>query len=332
MFRQKIVRTLTSPRFIRCGALLPLVWYLLLLYLPAVSVKPYALTIPRGGTVASLATELQGVGMLRSSFHFRLAARLRGLDRHLKAGDYLLLPSMKPVDILQKLALGQADSKKFTLPEGYSIYQAAELLDKSQLLSRTKFLDACHDPLLLKELQITAPSVEGYLFPDTYQIGFKTDEKTLIRDMVREFRRRIAQLDPQRDISGSSLKRLVILASLVEREAVVASEKPLIASVFLNRLRLGMPLQSDPTAVYGIKVFGGKVTGADVRRESAYNTYRIQGLPPGAIGNPGIDALKAVLRPAQTQYLYFVARKDGTHQFSQTLSEHNQAVTRYLKQ
>lgn len=331
MFLPKNVHTLKFPWFIRCGVLLPLVWYLILLYLPAASIKPYTLTIPRGGTVASLATELQDAGILRSRLHFMLAARLRSLDRYLKAGDYILLPAMKPADILQKLILGQTDSKKFTLPEGYSIYQAAELLEKSQLLSRKKFLDACHDPLLLKELQISAPSVEGYLFPDTYQVGFKTDEKTLIKDMVREFRRRITKLETQHDIPENSLKRLVILASLVEREAVISSEKPLIASVFLNRLKLGMPLQSDPTAVYGVKVFGGKVTGADVRRESAYNTYRIQGLPPGAIGNPGVDALKAVLKPAQTPYLYFVARKDGTHQFSQTLAEHNQAVNRYLK-
>jgi UPF0755 protein len=127
------------------------------------------------------------------------------------------------------------------------------------------------------------------------------------------------------------LEQVVILASMVEREAVTPEEKPLIASVFLNRLRVGMPLQSDPTAIYGVKVFGGNVTKQDLQRESPYNTYRIPGLPLGPIGNPGMEALQAVLQPAKTGYLYFVARKDGTHQFSQTLQEHTQGVERYLK-
>ena len=310
---------------------MPLIWYLTLLYLPSGNSTVYGLTVPRGVTVAVLASELQQAGLLRSSLHFKLAARLRGLDRRLKAGDYLIQGTMPPATILAKLASGQTDSRKFTLPEGYSIYQAAELLDRQQLLSGSKFIAACRSRELLEELKIDALSVEGYLYPGTYQVGFKTNEFDLIREMVQEFRRKTAALEQQIAASGMSLNRLVILASMVEREAVAAPEKPLIASVFLNRLKINMPLQSDPTAVYGVKVFGGKVTGADVRRESPYNTYLIKGLPPGPIGNPGIDAFQAVLKPAQTPYLYFVARKDGTHQFSRTLSEHNLAVARYLK-
>ena len=192
-------------------------------------------------------------------------------------------------------------------------------------------LNACADQGVLHELGINARTVEGYLFPGTYQVGFQMNEVGLVTEMVREFRRKTEQLRPLLDASGMRLGQAVILASIIEREAVSPEEKTLIASVFLNRLRIGMPLQSDPTAIYGVKVFGGTVTKQDLQRSSPYNTYRIKGLPPGPIGNPGLEALQAVLQPAKTEYLYFVARKDGTHQFSRTLAEHNQGVDRFLK-
>ena len=148
---------------------------------------------------------------------------------------------------------------------------------------------------------------------------------------MREFRHRVEGLKPLIDASGMTIEKIVTLASIIEREAVSSEEKPLIASVFLNRLRIGMPLQSDPTAIYGVKVFGGTVSKQDLQRNSPYNTYKVKGLPVGPIGNPGLEALQAVLQPARTDYLYFVARKNGTHQFSRTLAEHNQGVNRFLK-
>lgn len=325
------IRTLL-PWLIRACALAMLLWYLVLLYLPAgTALRVYALTIPKGASFNGIAAELEQVGMIRSSLHFRLVARLRGLDRSMQAGDYRLSAAMLPAEILEKLASGLTDSRKFALPEGYSIYQTAELLERQGIFGRQEFLDACADPQLLKKLHIPTRSVEGFLFPGTYQVGFKMSEVDLIKEMVREFRHRTERLQPLVAASGKSLVQVVTLASMVEREAMVAEEKPLIASVFLNRLKVGMPLQSDPTAVYGVKVFGGGVTREDLQRKSPYNTYQIKGIPPGPIGNPGFDALVAVLEPAKTDYFYFVARKDGTHQFSRTLAEHNQGVNRFLR-
>jgi UPF0755 protein len=227
---------------------------------------------------------------------------------------------------------GEVYEKKFALPEGYSIYQAAELLAAKKFFPKDDFLLACRDAKLLRELGIKGESVEGYLYPGTYNLLKVEDAAALVRLMAGQFDKvyteRFAALE-----KGSRLTRrqIVTLASIVEKEAVVPEERPLIASVFLNRLKKGMPLQSDPTAVYGVRAFGGRVTGNDVRRNTAYNTYQISGLPPGPIGNPGEGAIAAVLKPAVTGYYYFVARKDGTHQFSATLDEHNRAVKQYLK-
>lgn len=322
----------TIPWFIRVCCLILLGWYLLLLYLPSGRVtQVYGLTVPRGAGFASVANELKQAGMIRSSVHLRLVARLRGLDLRMQAGDYRISAAMLPAEILGKLANGQTDACKFTLPEGYSIYQAAELLEKQGVFDRDRFLAACADQELLVKLGINGKTAEGYLYPGTYPVGFSMDEAGLITEMVREFRHRIGSLKARLDGSGRSLEQILILASMIEREAVSAEEKPLIASVFLNRLRIGMPLQSDPTSIYGVRVFGGTVTKQDLQRDSPYNTYRIKGLPPGPIGNPGFDSLLAVLHPAKTDYFYFVARKNGTHQFSRTLTEHNQGVVRFLK-
>lgn len=293
--------------------------------------RVYGLTVPKGAGFAQVAHELERQGIVRSAIHFRLVGRLKGLDRRMQPGDYRLSNVMSPAEILEKMASGVSDARKFVVPEGYSIYQLAELLEKQQLFGRKEFLAVCSDKQLLQSFDIGAKTVEGYLFPGTYLIGFQMDVRGLVVEMVREFRHRIASLQGQLDKAGLSLHQVITLASMVEKEAVVPEEKPLIASVFRNRLKIGMPLQSDPTAIYGVRAFGGTVTKRDLQRESPYNTYRVKSLPPGPIGNPGIDAIKAVLQPARTDYLYFVARKDGTHQFSRTLQEHNNGVRLFLK-
>lgn len=320
------------PWLIRGCAVLLLAWYLILLYMPVgKGVRVYALTVPKGASFSSVALELEQARMIRSSLHIRLVGRLRGLDRRMQAGDYRISSSMLPSEILEKLASGQTDACKFTLPEGYSIYQAAELLEKQGIFGKQKFLEACSNHELLEQLGLSGKTAEGYLFPGTYQVGFQMDEEGLITEMVREFRHRTERLKPLVTASGMNMRQIVTLASMVEREAMLPEEKPLIASVFFNRLRIGMPLQSDPTAIYGVRIFGGTVTKQDLQRKNVYNTYQIKGLPPGPIGNPGLEALEAVLQPAKTDYLYFVARKNGTHQFSRTLTEHNQGVNRFLK-
>ncbi len=291
----------------------------------------YGLTVRKGDSFAQTAQRLERQQVVRSSLYLRILGRLRGLDTRVQPGDYRLSDAMKPGDILKKLASGEVDACKFAVPEGYSIYQLAELAARQGLFSREVFLSACRDKRLLAEFGIPAKTVEGYLFPGTYLVGFHMDERGLLTEMLREFRRRNRGLEQASAEAGLTPKQVVTLASMVEKEAVRPQEKPLIASVFRNRLKIGMPLQSDPTAIYGVRAFGGTVTKQDVQRQSPYNTYRIRGIPPGPIGNPGVDAIKAVLQPAHTDYFYFVARKDGTHQFSRTLAEHNQGVYQFLK-
>lgn len=312
---------------VRTFLIILLAWYLFCLLLPAGNGSIVRdISFPAGKSVRTLAAELKSKGIIRSTWHFILVSRLRGQAHRLKAGDYRFTNAMTPAFILEKVAAGDVDFRRFVLPEGYSIYQAAELLEQKGFFQKTSFLERCRDTALLSSLGVPAPSVEGYLFPATYNLPLNGTEEQLIRMMVSCFKRNAAG-------QGDGVLRhdVVTLASMIEKEAVTAEEKPLISSVFHNRLRIGMPLQSDPTAVYGVRAFAGKVTKADILRPSPYNTYLNRGLPPGPIGNPGAEALRAALRPATTDYLYFVARQDGTHQFSRTLAEHNRAVSRFLK-
>jgi UPF0755 protein len=318
---------------VRTCMLLLLGWYLLCTFVPPGSgTNVRDVSFPAGSGIRKLAEELKAYGIIRSSWHFILITRLRGKAHNLKAGEYRLSDAMTPGDILRKLATGDVDYRRFTLPEGYSIYQAAELLEQKGYFKRSTFLEKCCDKALLDRVGINAPSVEGNLFPATYNLSHTTTEEQLISQMVGQFQKVFNETrNRDRESAGLSLSQVVTLASIIEKEAVSPKEKPLISSVFHNRLRLGMPLQSDPTAVYGVRAFAGKVTKSDIERPSPYNTYLIKGLPPGPIGNPGLDSLNAALHPARTDYLYFVARQDGTHQFSRTLNEHNRAVARFLK-
>jgi len=310
-----------------------LVWYLFCLLVPPGNGSVVSdISFPPGSGIRKLAGDLQAGGVIRSSWHFVLLTRLRGQAHRLKAGEYRINDGMTPSSILKKIAAGEVDYRRFSLPEGYSIYQAAELLEQRGYFKREEFLEKCRDRALLGRLGINQVSLEGYLYPATYNLSRDGGVEQLIGQMVEQFNKRYAELAGGKGgVAGLSRHGLVTLASLIEKEAVSAAEKPLIASVFHNRLRIGMPLQSDPTAVYGVRAFSGKVSKADIERRSPYNTYLIKGLPPGPIGNPGAEALEAALHPATTKYLYFVARQDGTHHFSRTLEEHNRAVRTYLR-
>lgn len=286
----------------------------------------------KGGSLKNLAGELEAEGIIASAPLFVLYARLNGTAGKAQAGTYRFSDAMAPPEILRKLVTGDVFEKRFAVPEGYSIYQLAEMLDSRGYFKKKAFLEACRDPRLLEELGISGPSVEGYLYPSTYNLTKVDDPADMIRQMASQFRKIYGgRFSAAEKKSRLSREQIITLASIVEKEAVAPEEKPIIASVFLNRIKKGMPLQSDPTATYGIRAFGGKVSASDVRRDSPYNTYLIRGLPPGPIGNPGADAIEAVLKPAATRYYYFVARKDGTHQFSRSLGEHNRAVQLYLK-
>lgn len=317
---------------IRLFLLTCLLWYLVgILVSPGTGSVICNVSFPPGSGIRKLASELKAGGVIRSSWHFVLMTRLRGDAHRLQAGEYRFSDDMTPDMILKKIVAGEVYYRKFTLPEGYSVYQAAELLEQQGYFRRESFLEKCRDKALLSRLGLTEPSAEGYLFPATYNLSRGGSEEQLLGQMIGQFNKTYAAIGE----SGSELRfsrhEIVTLASIIEKEAVSAEEKPIISSVFHNRLRIGMPLQSDPTAVYGVRAFSGRVSKADIKRPSPYNTYLNRGLPPGPIGNPGRDAVLAAMNPAKTDFLYFVARLDGTHQFSRNLAEHNRAVVRFLK-
>lgn len=285
----------------------------------------------KGRTLRSLAVDLEARRIVSSARLFTLYARLRGGDARLKAGYYQFDDGMRPGRILTKMINGDVYQRLFALPEGYSSYQVAEMLEKRSIFGKESFLAACRDQALLKELGVEAASAEGYLFPGSYNILPGMTEREVVREMVKRQQAFLDAVNGRAKAKGVSLQKLLTLASMVEKEAVLPAEKPLIAAVFHNRLRLGMRLQSDPTALYGVRAFAGKVRREDILNPTPYNTYLIPALPPGPIGNPGRDAIEAVLNPAAVPYLYFVGRGDGSHQFSNDLSTHNEAVRKYLK-
>jgi UPF0755 protein len=317
---------------VRVVLLTCLLWYLFCAVVaPGDGSVNHDISFLPGSSIRTLATELKAGGVIRSSWHFVLMTRLRGNAHRLKAGEYRISDAMTPGMILKKIVAGEVDYRKFTLPEGYSMYQAAELLEQKGYFKKDEFLSRCRDRALLNRLGVPEVSAEGYLYPATYNISRGGGEALLIEQMIGQFNKVFSELKIRESSGHFSRHQIVTLASIIEKEAVSEEEKPLISSVFHNRLRIGMPLQSDPTAVYGVRAFTGTVSKADILRPSPYNTYLINGLPPGPIGNPDAGALEAALAPAATPYLYFVARKDGTHQFSRSLEEHNRAVSRYLK-
>ena len=285
-----------------------------------------------GYSFRKFAGELESSGIISSARLFVIYARIRSADARVKAGSYQFSDGLSPAEILRRMVAGEIFAYRFAVPEGYSMYQIAELMESRGLFKKEAFLKQCVNREIPKDLGIHGKSVEGYLFPSTYNIPPGMDEEGVIRMMVGQFEKVYGLKFADRvEALGISRSSVVTLASIIEKEAVSPAERPLIASVFRNRINRRMPLQSDPTAVYGVRSFPGKVTKHDIMRRSPYNTYVIKGLPPGPIGNPGSEAIEAVLAPASTNYLYFVAKKDGSHFFSATLEEHNRAVRKYLR-
>ncbi|MCL2760432.1 MAG: endolytic transglycosylase MltG [Desulfuromonadales bacterium] len=288
--------------------------------------------LKQGESLYQFAKELKNEKIIRSPILFTLYTKISERGRKVQSGVYKFTDGMNLATISHKLITGDVYENRFSVPEGYSIFQLAELLENKGFCKKENFLRACTDQELLKELGIKGTSVEGYLYPSTYNLTGLSSPEDLIRAMVKQFNKIY-----EKKFSGAearsrlSRNEILTLASMIEKEAIVPEEKPLISSVFHNRLKKKMRLQSDPTAIYGVRAFGGKVYKQDILTKTPYNTYWIKGLPPGPIGNPPADAIYAALNPANTDYYYFVARKDGTHQFSRSLKEHNQAVDYYLK-
>ncbi|HEX3684864.1 MAG TPA: endolytic transglycosylase MltG [Bryobacteraceae bacterium] len=289
--------------------------------------------IDRGMSSKEIARELAAHGVVRSRWAF-LAVRMLHPRATLQAGEYRFGADQTPWQVFEKIRRGEVFYEDFTVPEGSNMFDIAALLEGLDSVRPKDFLQAAGDPEWIRDLDPQAPDLEGYLFPSTYRVTHQTTGRQLCRTMTTEFRKQWIALGGQRSARGAH--EIVTLASLVEKESAVAMERPLIAAVFQNRLRLGMPLQCDPTTVYAALVenrYRGVIHKSDLASANPYNTYAHSGLPPGPIANPGTAALAAALHPATTDYLYFVAKGDGSgsHHFSASLTEHEKAVLDYRK-
>lgn len=286
--------------------------------------------VTRGQSLKQTADILHTRGLITEPFKFRLLARLKGADKRIQVGEYLIASDLPPGGILDMMVSGKVRLYRFTVPEGSNLNQIADIVDSAGLASRQAFLQAAYDAERVAKSGITAESFEGYLFPDTYFFPKDAGVGQIIAAMVARLRAEISDAWMKRASElGLSLHEVLTLASIIEKETGAPSERPLIASVFHNRLKKGMRLETDPTVIYGIKEFDGNLTRKHLEASTPYNTYRIKGLPPGPIASPGRASIVAALYPAESKYLFFVSKKDGTHQFSTNLVDHNRAIRKY---
>jgi UPF0755 protein len=305
------------------------VW--LFLRLPgSAEVRTVRVDITPGMSALAIADRLHGVGAVSDPHAFYWLCRYRSAANRIQAGEYEFSAPLTPDQVLNKLVQGKVVLHRVTLLEGSTIRDVASLLDQAGLARESEISSLARDADFIQSLGMAHPSLEGYLFPETYHHPRHQSARNILRAMVQQFRQHFTEEMAQRGRElGMSVHQVVILASMVEKEAAVDEERPLVAAVFLNRLQKGMPLQSDPTAVYDMEDFSGPILSGHLKRQSPYNTYQVRGLPIGPICNPGLRSLEAVLRPARVPYLYFVSNLDGTHRFSSTLSEHQEAVSQY---
>jgi UPF0755 protein len=288
--------------------------------------------IPDGSTFQHVAMLLEREGVIKSSSFFVYFGKSQSADRKVHAGEYELNPGMTPAKILAILLDGHVLLHPLTIPEGLTIVQIADVASQDGFTDRVEFLRLVKDREFIASLGIKAETLEGYLYPDTYKFprGVKTRE--VLVAMVEQLKQVVGpDLLARMQELKMTMHEVLTLASVVEKETGSGSERPEISAVFHNRLKKRIPLQSDPTVIYGLPAFDGNLHKKDLSSPSPYNTYRVQGLPPGPIANPGIQAIRATLYPSDSRSLYFVSRNDGTHQFSATLIEHNKAVEKYQK-
>lgn len=287
--------------------------------------------IPATLGVLDIARHLAEQGVIRSQVVFVGLTVLRGTARSLKAGEYEIPQGAPLLAVLELLETGRVKPHLLVLPEGFTIRDLARQIEAEGIAPADDVVRVAGSPRTAWSFGIESDSLEGYLFPDTYQVTKGVRVEEILGRMVQRFRDRTGTADvvARARLRGLSLHQVVTLASIVEKEAAMAAERPIIARVFLNRLQRDMPLQADPTVAYAMAKEGRPPTREDLQVDHPFNTYKNRGLPPGPIGNPGRAAIDAVLEPANVPYLYFVAIDDRTHHFSTTLEEHKQAVARY---
>ena len=286
--------------------------------------------IPAGAGPAAICRRLTEAGVVRDAFSFRVALWRSGQARRLQAGEYRFDRAMAASDVIDKIARGDVVTQPITFPEGLTVRQMAQIYEREKLGKAADFIRAAQNVEPIRDLDPAAGDLEGYLFPNTYSMPRKASAADLLNRMVTAFRDALTpELIERATARGLSVRQLVTLASLVEKETARSEERALVAAVYSNRLRIGMGMQCDPTVIYALERAGrytGNLTRDDLRFDSPYNTYRYAGLPPGPIASPGRASLEAAASPADVPYIFFVSRNDGSHVFAVSLDEHNRNV------
>lgn len=318
-----------NTKLIVIATLLLFVIYLCVqLFVPSYKgTNPIEIEIPEGASFRQAMVILQENNLIRDKNIFLLIGRVTGVDKKIRAGFYKFWGNISPYQVYKHFKEGRIIEFEVVINEGDSLIEIKEKLTSKRFLSPSDFERLATDTKFLASLNISAPSLEGYLYPDTYKFPKGMKAHSIFKIMVDRLRSEYSEdiINKMKD-KGWTENEVLTLASIIEREAVIDKEKPIISAVYLNRLKLGMPLQADPTTIYGIKTYKDKIYRKDYQNKSLYNTYLIKGLPPGPIASPSISSIRAVLYPAKVPYLYFVSRNDGTHIFSKTLQEHNIAI------
>ncbi|HEX4915992.1 MAG TPA: endolytic transglycosylase MltG [Vicinamibacterales bacterium] len=286
--------------------------------------------IPPGSSTGTIGDRLVAAGVVRDARTFQAALWISGRSRSLRAGEYRFDAPMHALDVIDKIARGDVYRRRLTFREGLTITEMAQVFEERGFGSAEEFRKAAENAALIHDLDPSARDLEGYLFPETYALPRGTTATAVVAQMVDAFKNALTpEIRSNASAAGLSVRQLVTLASLVEKETGTAAERPLVAAVYANRMKIGMGMQADPTVIYALQKAGrydGNLRRDDLQFDSPYNTYRYAGLPPGPIAAPGKASLEAAARPADVDYLYFVSKNDGSHVFASTLDEHNKNV------
>jgi UPF0755 protein len=292
--------------------------------------------IPPGSSSRAIGEKLMTAGVVRDSPTFRAALWRTGLGRSLKAGEYHFDKAMTATEVIQKIGRGDVYERRVTFPEGLTVAEMARIYEQQGFGKSAAFIQAARDATPIHNVDPDARDLEGYLFPETYSLRRDSTADTLVHTLVARFEQLFTtDMQQAAEKLGFTMREAVTLASIVEKETAVDAERPVVAAVYVNRLKIGMGLQCDPTVIYALQKAGrydGNLTRDDLHFDSPYNTYRYRGLPPGPIANPGLASLKAAVAPADVPYLYFVSRNDGSHAFARSLDEHNENVRKFQVQ
>lgn len=309
--------------------LILIVWLLVIMFLPPERSKDLTVSIPKGSSAGDIGQILADQGVIRSAFGFKLMVRIKRIGSDLKPGAYNFQPNMTLSAVIGKIARGDSVSKWLSIPEGFTIRQIADRIKEEGFGNSSRFYSLAKFNGESFQTAFPSPgrSLEGYLFPDTYLVPIGMTEADIIREMLDCFNRKVYEpLADEIRASGMSLHDIVVTASLIEREARVPEDRPLISAVLRNRLKQNMRLGIDATVLYALRKHKDRVLYSDLDVDSPYNTYRNFGLPPGPIANPGVESMKAAIHPADAGFLYYVAKPDGSHVFTDTFEQHKQAI------